>query len=215
MKARLSISAFLLGSATLLAQAPASAPPATRTLASDIGFSYTLPADWEVVDLSSSLPAAQQQAQQKADSDEVKRGVACLQIVLNAHHGSPGSTVVAMALPSACVGAEATEKDLANFATAASQSTQQYFDVGEPVLGAYSLGSHSVKIARARGNPKGHPEVQYTVETVCTLLKKGAVCWMAMAADDAALATFEQGSVTLDNEPPTVLVPADVFAQKP
>ena len=214
MRARLFTTLLALCSAPLLAQPHASAP-AVQVHTSDIGFSYSLPADWEVVDLSSSLSAAQQQAQQKAESDDVKRGVACLQIVLNAHHGSPGSTVVVMALPTACVGAEATEKDLPGIAIAASQSIQQYFDVGDPVLGAYSLGSHSARIARAKGNPKGHPEIPYTVETVCSLLKKGAVCWMALAADDASLATFENGSVTLDNEAPSALVPAKAFVKTP
>jgi len=119
-----------------------------------------------------------------------------------------------MALPTACVGAEPAEKDLPGIAIAASQSIQQYFDVGEPQLAAYALGSHSVRIARAKGNPKGHPEISYTVETVCSILKKGAVCWMALAADDAALATFEHGAVILDNEAPTTLVPAEVFTKK-
>jgi hypothetical protein len=53
------------------------------------------------------------------------------------------------------------------------------------------------------------------VETVCSILKKGAVCWMAIAADDAALQSFEHGAVTLDSEVPAPLVPADAFVKKP
>jgi len=70
-------------------------------------------------------------------------------------------------------------------------------------------------IERAAGAVKEHPEMKYTVETVCSLLKKGAVCWMAMAADNAHLQTFERGLVALDGEAPAALVPADAFAKKP
>jgi hypothetical protein len=38
---------------------------------------------------------------------------------------------------------------------------------------------------------------------------------MAVAADDAALKTFEHGAVTLDDEPPVALVPATAFDKKP
>jgi hypothetical protein len=57
--------------------------------------------------------------------------------------------------------------------------------------------------------------MNYTVETVCSVLKKGAVCWMAMAADKAGLQTFENGAVTLDGEVPAALVPATAFQKKP
>lgn len=165
--------------------------------------------------MSSTLPAAQQQAQQNATSDDEKRGAACTQIALSARHGSPVSTVVAVVLPFACLGAEMTDKDLPGMGSGAMEGIQQNFDLAEPVYGAYSLGAHSVWIERAKGTLKGHPEVPYTVETVCSILKKGAVCWMAMAADDAALQTFEHGGVTLDSEAPTPLVPADAFVKKP
>jgi hypothetical protein len=57
--------------------------------------------------------------------------------------------------------------------------------------------------------------MNYTVETVCSVLKKGAVCWMAMAADKAGLQTFENGAVALDGEVPAALVPATAFEKKP
>jgi hypothetical protein len=38
---------------------------------------------------------------------------------------------------------------------------------------------------------------------------------MAIAADDAALQTFEHGAVTLGSEAPTSLVPVDAFVKKP
>jgi hypothetical protein len=50
---------------------------------------------------------------------------------------------------------------------------------------------------------------------VCTMLEKGAACWMAMAADDASLQAFEQGNVSLDGEPATALVPASALPNKP
>jgi hypothetical protein len=217
MKARLFTALLVLCGGPLLAQAPASAPaPAeTRTYTNDMGFSYSFPSDWEVVDMSSTLPAAQQQAQQNAATDDEKRGVACTQIALSARHGSPASTVVAVVLPFACLGAEMTEKDLPGMGSGAMEGIQQNFDVAEPVYGVYSLGSHSLWIERAKGTLKDHPEARYTVETVCSILKKGAVCWMAIAADEAALDIFEHGAVVLDGEAPATLVPANAFAKKP
>jgi len=108
-----------------------------------------------------------------------------------------------------------TAPDLPGFGMASAQGIQMGFDVGDPSVADYSLGSHKMWAARAKGNPSGHSELQYTVETVCTLVKKGAVCWLALAADDSALATFEQGSVTLDKEAPSPLVPATAFLKPP
>ena len=216
MKARLIPALFfVLGGVALLAQPPAPAKATPRVYSNAIGFSYSLPADWEVVDMSGSFSAAQQQSQQMAQSDEEKRGLSCLQIALTAHHGTPGSMVTAVDLPSACMGAEMDAKDLPGFGTGATQGIQQSFDLSEPEVATYSLGSHGMWISRGKGNPKGHPELQYTIETVCGLLKKGAVCWMALTADDVALHAFERGAVVLDGESAGALVPARVFARKP
>lgn len=217
MKARIFTALLVLCGGPLLAQAPApaSAPAETRNYSNNVGFSYSFPADWEVVDMSSTLPAAQQQAQQNAATDDEKRGVACTQIALSARHGSPASTVVAVVLPFACLGAEMTDKDLPDMGSGAMEGIQQNFNLAEPVYGVYSLGGHSLWIERAKGTLKEHPEAQYTVETVCSVLKKGAVCWMAIAADEADLHIFEHGAVVLDGESPTALVPASAFVKKP
>ncbi len=197
------------------AQIAVSTSSATRTYTNDVGFSYTFPADWEVVDMTSSLPGAQQQAQQQAASDQEKRGIGCTQVGLSARYGTPASTVVAVVLPFACLGSEMTEKDLPGIGSGALEGVRQNFDLGDPVDGSYSLASHSMWIERVAGTLKEHPEVQYAVEVVCSILKKGAVCWMAIAADQAALVGFEHGVIVLDNGPPSMLVPADAFANKP
>ena len=217
MRAYLLTALLVLSGASLLAQAQAHATAATahHTYTNAVGFSYSFPSDWEVVDMSATLPEAQQQAQQNATTDDEKRGAACTQIALSARHGSPASTVVAVVLPFSCLGAEMTDKDLPGMGSGAMEGIQQNFDIAEPVYGVYSLGSHSVWIERAKGTLKGHPELQYTVETVCSIMKRGAVCWMAIAADDAALETFEHGAVTMGREAPTALVPADAFVKKP
>ncbi len=217
MKACLLTALLILCGAPLLAQAPANLPqtPVTHTYTFDVGFSYSFPDDWDVVNMSATLPEAQKQAQQSATTEDEKRGAACTQIALSARHGSPASTVVAVVLPFSCLGAEMTDKDLPGMGSGAMEGIQQNFDLAEPVYGVYSLGSHSLWIERAKGTLKGRSDVQYTVETVCSIMKKGAVCWMAIAADDAALQTFEQGAVTLGSDAPTALVPADAFVKKP
>jgi hypothetical protein len=201
---------LLLLSTPLLAQAPAA-----QTHSSDIGFTYSIPSDWEVVDTSATLPAVKQKVESDATSEDEKKGAVCIQVALTARHGTPASVVVVVALPFACFGQEMTEKDLPGFASGASEGLKKTFDIANPVHGAYTMGSHNVWIERAKGNLKGHPEIQYTVETVCSILKKGAVCWMDMSADDAALQIFEHGSVALDGEAPAALVPATAFDKQP
>ena len=80
-----------------------------------------------------------------------------------------------------------------------------------PVEGNYTLGSHEVWIERAKGTPKGHPENPFTFEIACTVLAKGAACWMTMAADWPSLRAFERAPVTLDGEVSPALVPRHSF----
>ena len=202
---------LLLCAALLAGQTPAT----SEAHASELGFSYSLPSDWDVVNATPTLPGVKEEAQKNASSDEEKKGVACVQIELTARHGTPASVLVIVELPFDCFGQSMTAKDLPGFAQGASEGIKQNFDITDPVFGDYMLGTHSVWIERAKGTPKGHPEAPYTVEIACTLLKKGAACWMAMAADDDALKVIEAGPVILEGESPAVLVPADAFAKKP
>ena len=195
------------------AAAPTSAAPQQH--ASGLGFSYSVPGDWEVVDTQGNLPGVREQAGKNAGSEEEKKGLACVQIALTARHGDPASVMVEVALPFDCFGEPMTEAQLPGFASGASEGLKQSFDMGEPVTANYSLGSHTMWIERAKGTPKGHPELPYTVEITCGLLKKAAVCWMAMAADDTALRAFERGAVNLDGEPSGALVPPTAFDKKP
>jgi hypothetical protein len=211
MNSRLLSSALLLCGTPLLAQTQTA--PAVHT--SDLGFSYSVPSDWETADTRPTLPAAQQEAAKNATTDEEKKGIACVQIALTARHGDPRSVIVIVALPFDCFGQTMTEKDLPGFAEGASEGLKSSFDVAEPEYGAYSLGTHNMWIERAKGSPKGHPEVNYTVEIACSLLKKGAVCWMTMAADESALRTFENGAVTLDGDSFASLVAPVAFDKKP
>lgn len=213
MKTRQFTSLLLLWAATLAAQTPA--VPAAQALSSDIGFSYAIPPDWEVVDTRPSLPAVRQKVENEAASTDERKGAACAQVALTARHGNPASVIVVVALPFACFGQELTSKDLPDFGSGASEGLKKSFDLADPLRGAYSLGAHSVWIDRSRGTLIGHPDTKYTVETVCSILKKGAVCWMIMAADDAALQTFEHGAVTLDDDAAAALVPADALQKKP
>lgn len=209
MKALFAVS-LLLSGAALAAQAPS-----TQAHTSALGFTYNVPADWQVVDTSATLGNVKQQAQQNATEEMEKRGAGCVSVSLTARHGAPTSVMVIVELPFDCLGQAATEKDLPGFAQGASEGLKQSFDLAEPVYGTYALGSHNMWVERAQGTPKGHPELPYTVEIACTLLKKGAVCWMTMAADAASLQVFEGGAVALEGEPAVALVPANAFEKKP
>ncbi len=104
-----------------------------------------------------------------------------------------------------------TVSDLENFGEGAAEGMKQTFDVTLPVQTTYLLGSHTVWIERADGTPKNHAENPFTFEIACTVLEKGAACWMTMAADAASLQAFEQGTVSLDGEAATKLVPTTAF----
>ncbi len=203
----------LLGCASALpAQAPGRSSEVHR---SDLGFSYSIPGDWNVVDAHPTLPTLKEEQSQAASTEEEKKGIQCVQLALTAKHGAPPSVIVVMQLPFSCFGQKMTDQELPGFAEGASEGLRQSFDLSEPVYGSYMLGTHSLWIERTKGSVIGHSENQYTVEVACSVLHKGAVCWMTMAADDAALQTFEHGKVRLDGEPPTALVPATAFDKKP
>jgi hypothetical protein len=201
------LAALLAGGTLAYAQADAHLSP--------LGYSYSTPADWEVVDNSATLAGVKQQVQQNATGDVEKRGAACVDLRLTARHGAPPSVIVVVELPFDCLGQTATEKDLPGFAQGAGEGLKQNFDLAEPVDSSYALGTHAMWVERAQGSPKGHPEVRYTVEIACSLLKKGAVCWMAMAADADALKAFESAPVALEGDSAVPLVPATAFQKKP
>jgi hypothetical protein len=136
-------------------------------------------------------------------------------MALTARHGLPPSVILVVALPYACFGQTMTDKDLPGFAQGASEGLRKSFDLADPIYSAYTLGAHSMWIERAKGTVIGHAEVQYTVEMVCSTLKKGAICWMALAKDDEALKIFEHSAVILDGEAQPALVPETAFAHKP
>ena len=209
MKVRTAPALLILLAAPLLAQAPT---PLVHS--SDLGFAYAIPSEWQVVDASATLPTMQQQMTQNAASDDTKKGIGCALVVLNARHGNPASVITVTALPFECFNQEMTEKDLPGFASEASEGLKQILDITDPVDASYTLGTHPVWIERAKGTAKAKPELHFSVETACTLLKKAAVCWMTTAEDDAALQTFEHGAVTLDQEAPTELVPPTAFDKK-
>jgi hypothetical protein len=208
-----------LGSAQLAAQAPASpaapkpltAPAApvvpARVQRDDIGFSFDLPSDWEFV----VPPTAPKPVVPYPTLMGPTKGDACVEVAMTAKHGDPMSVVVVTALPFACYGQSMTVSDLPNLAEGAAEGMKQSFDITDPDQGTYSLGSHTVWIERATGNPKTREGSPFTFEIACTVLKKGAVCWMAMAADTASLDAFEHGRVSLDGEPAGALVPSDAF----
>jgi hypothetical protein len=193
--------------------AAAQAQAITVTHTSDeLGFSFTTPADWQVVDTSA---LAKEKARQNAQNEEDKKGLACVDVGVTARHGNPPSVMTEAALPFGCYGQQMTEADLPGFASSASAGLAQNFDLGQPVYGGYQLGTHHFWIERVKGSVKGQADLQYTVEIACSVTKKAAVCWMTMAASDAALATFEHGQVSLDGDAPAALVPANAFENKP
>ena len=189
--------------------------PAPAPAPADFGFEYHLPSGWDPIDAQSTLPEVKARQTAKAKTDEEKKEIACIQVPVSARKGTPLSFLAAMALPFDCFGQIMTEKDLPGFAEGASEGPRAFFDFGEPTFGSYKLGGHSMWIERAKGNLKGHPEMGYTLEVACSLLKRAAVCWMTVTGDDVSLKQFEETAVTLDGDFFAQIVPATAFDKKP
>jgi hypothetical protein len=189
--------------------APSSSPPSPE--ANPIGFSYHLPDDWEIIGPKTPSPKEQKKQQQKVSSADEKRGIECLQVALTARHGDPPTTIVIVSLPFDCYGQTLTNRDLPGFGSGASEGLKQAFDIASPIEASYPLASHKMWIERASATPKGKSGPAYTVEIACTLLQKGVVCWMAQAADENGLHTFESAPVSLDGSPAPALVPPEIF----
>lgn len=208
MKPHLTIVVLALAAAAL-AQTPRTP---MRSFHNHLGFSYAIPADWDVVDYSAE---AKEEARQSAPTDEDKKGLACAVMGLEAKHGTPASMIVEVALPFDCFGQVMQSGDLPGFAAGASAGLQQNFNVDQPTYGTYTRGTHSFWIERADARLKDQPAAAYTVEIACTVGKKAAVCWMTMAADNRALTAFERSLVSVDGDAPEVLVPETAFDKKP
>jgi hypothetical protein len=206
---------LLLLAVPALSQAPPAASPTPSPTSEELGFTYHIPGSWDAIDAQSTLPEVKQQQAATAKTDEEKKEIACVQIPISARHGSPPSFLAAMALPFDCFGQILTAKDLPGFAEGSSEGPRKIFDFGDPEFGTYPMGSRSLWIERAKGNLKGHPEMPYTLEIACGLLKKAAVCWMVVAGDDQALKDFEGNAVTLDGDFYPRLVPPTAFDKKP
>ncbi|MGA7340028.1 MAG: hypothetical protein WBE72_16210 [Terracidiphilus sp.] len=206
MRSSLICAALLACCAALTAQAPAPTGPMA-----EMGFNYQLPPEWTVVQTKPQHRAA---AQAPA-ATEPRKGNACIQVALTAQRLDSSSVIVVVDVPFDCFGETMTAQDLPGLGSGAAEGLKQAFDVLEPVYGAYSLGSHQLWIERAKGSLKGHAETSYTLEIVCSLLNKGAACWMTMAADADSLRAFETAPVTLDGDPATPLVPSTAFGKGP
>lgn len=197
----------------MLAQTPTPAVPAPTP--EQLGFSFHIPSGWDAIDTQSTLPEVKERELANAKTDEEKKEIGCIQIPVSARKGPPPSFLAVMALPYDCFGQIMTEKDLPGFAEGSSRGPRAVFDFGEPTYGTYSLGKHKMWIERAKGNPKGHPEMPYTLEIACSLLRRAAVCWMTVASDEQSLKEFENNAVTLDGDFFAEFVPAAAFDKKP
>ena len=177
----------------------------------DIGFSSSLPADWQFITAASGpqtvlpYPAAA----------PPKKGDACIDLTMTARKSHSPSVVVVLALPFKCYGQTLSAGDLENFGLGAAAGLKQAFAIASQAQGNYSLGNHPVWIERADGTALNRPESPYTFEIACTVLAKGAACWMTMAADAASLQDFEQQAVILEGEKFNALVPAADAPQVP
>jgi hypothetical protein len=193
------------------ANSVASTRPATFT--SDAGFSYSYPADWDVVDAKPMLPAVQMQANDTADNAVEKRGVNCTQVGLLLKHKSLQSSIIVLVLPYSCIGAPLKETDLAGVASGMAEGIKKNYEIKDPAYAAYRLGKFGFSAERSQASSKAHPEVTVTLETTCGLLSKAMVCWMAFAGKPEAISVLEAGKTSLEGASELPLVPSATFTR--
>lgn len=198
---------FFAASLALHAQAPAQYTPLT----SDLGFTYTYPSNWEVVDFKPALPAMRSSLENSATSDAEKKGIDCVQVSLLIRNGSPASVIEALVLPFDCLGVTYKDSDIAAIGMGMAQGLGSSVDVKNPVYGSYKIGAHTIWIEKANGAFLSRPEQNMQLEVLCGVLKKGVVCWMTFAMNQDALNTFENSTVKLEDDAPAKIVPADAF----
>lgn len=179
-----------------------------------IGFSYSLPEDWEVLKPNPAAPQPQPKVPANAPV-EVKKGIACVEIPLMAEHGMPRSSVVVVVLPFDCYGETMQQADLPGFGAGVLDGLKITFAFSSPVETTYELAGHRMWMERVKAAPRRTPAPEFTLETVCTLLKKGAVCWMVEAADTEGLEAFEKSPVWLEGAEARWLVPSGTFSKTP
>lgn len=179
-----------------------------------IGFSYAVPAGWQLV-VPTPPQATQQPRASQSTPEEVKKGIACVQVPLTARHGNPASAIVIIALPFDCFGQTMAPQDLPGFGAGVTEGLKTAFDFLNPVSTTYSIAGHKLWIERVKAVPRGKTAPVDTVEITCTILQKGAVCWTVQTGDDASLEAFERGAVSLEGSPSVPLVPAQVFVAAP
>lgn len=188
-----------------------SSTPKAAVFKSDSDFTFTYPADWEVVDTKPLIPVVKLKAQEGAKSNLEKQGADCTQIPLMIRHGVPSSVIVIVVLDFGCVGNAINASDLASTGLGVAKGLTKNFEISEPAYSAYRLGTHDFWIERAQGTSRSHSDKKYSLEITCTMLKKSLACWFALAPDIENLSTLETGTVSLEGESSAVLVPAKTF----
>jgi hypothetical protein len=195
-----------------MALVPLAAQAPQHDLIDALGFTYTVPEDWQVIVPKPTAGASQQVL---IAPDELRKGILCVDVPMTAMHGSPPTVIVIVTLPFDCFGQSMSQQDLPGFGIGVTEGLKRIFDILNPVEATYTLAGHAMWIKRVKATPKGLTAPVFTVETTCTLLEKGAVCWMAQAADEAGLTVFEHGPVTLEGSTASQLVPASAFVKFP
>lgn len=175
---------------------------------SDFGFQYTYPAGWTRVDTASMMPSIQMQQQARALTDKAKRAAACTHIGLLVTRSNPTMKIIIIELPYSCYGSSYQDSEVSTYGPGVLDGLGQQFDIGAPTsTTTYKLGKHSIWANRSHATLKQHPDQPYEMETVCTILSKAAVCWVAIAEQAQMLSVLEQGQVSLDGDPLVALVP--------
>ncbi len=188
-------------------------PIATKTYTNPLGFSFAYPATWEAVPLAAAPMTPKRIATAKAEHDISKRIALCVDRDFQAR-GLP--TVVGIfifSVPFSCLGVgQSPIGDLKSFGVSFLNALGGKLDLTSSLGSPYTSGTHRAWAGLAHGGAKGRPDFRVTVEAACAILKRGVVCVAGASTEPDSVSGLANGIVTLDNDPPTVLVPPTAFA---
>lgn len=192
---------------------PAPAAGGNQSFSSDLGFTYSIPADYTVVDAQPMMPVLRMQEERTADSAAEKKGMDCAQPILVARHAN-GSVIVVMGLTSDCMGTPLTADQLAQMGIGVVQGMEQGPSgvvLKNPQYGAFRQSDHDFWIVKSNAPTKDAPDTPHWLEAVLTVVPRGVVFWLFTTPDGAQTAGFENTLLHFGSGGDAPLVPATAF----
>lgn len=181
---------------------------ATKIFSSDVGFEITYPSNWQLVDLSPTMPMIQKKVEGDAKTEVEKIRASCVQFFFSAKSGTPASTFLAVGETKDCLG---SEPNLNAYALGTMTTLKKKYLLSETEYGAITLKKTMFWVMRTKAAKFDHPDDVETIEYLGAVLPRGIVLWSCHCKDGKATAEFEHAHLRFADGSDTEMIPADAF----